>query len=97
MNGRADGPVGFTELFDLPVAIDLRMAARVFDICTATAYRLNRRGEFPCPVIRLGGKFRVPTAALMRTLGIEQRPLYSLDPDADPDPDALRDDLWDMR
>ncbi|NEE06064.1 helix-turn-helix domain-containing protein, partial [Streptomyces sp. SID7499] len=69
--------LGFTELFDLPVAIDLRTAARALGICTETAYRLNQRGVFPCPVLRVGGRYRVPTSELMRILGIDERPMYS--------------------
>lgn len=57
-----------------------------------TAYRLVRRGAFPCPVLRVGGRFRVPTTPLMRTLGIEERPLYAVDLeaglDAGPNDDA---------
>lgn len=80
-----DGRLGFTEMFDLPVAVDLRMAARALGVCTATAYRLNQRGEFPCPVLRVGGRYRVSTTELMRVLGIEERPVYAMDmePDAD--------------
>lgn len=85
-------PLTFTEVFDLPVAIDLRTAARALGICTQTAYRLVRRGTFPCPVLRVGGRFRVPTTPLMRALGIEERPLYAVDLeaglDAGPDNDT---------
>ena len=76
------GPLTFTEVFDLPVAIDLRTAARALGICTQTAYRLIRRGVFPCPVVRVGGRFRVPTTPLLRVLGIEERPVYAVDLEA---------------
>ncbi|MFE7660443.1 MULTISPECIES: helix-turn-helix transcriptional regulator [Streptomyces] len=76
------GPLTFTEVFDLPVTVDLRTAARALGICTQTAYRLIHRGVFPCPVLRVGGLFRVPTTPLMRTLGIEERPVYAVDLDA---------------
>ncbi|OWA25574.1 helix-turn-helix domain-containing protein [Streptomyces sp. CS057] len=78
--------LGFTELFDLPVAIDLRTAARALGICTETAYRLNQRGVFPCPVLRVGGRYRVPTSELMRILGIDERPMYSVDLEPDEEP-----------
>ncbi|MFH9607107.1 helix-turn-helix domain-containing protein [Streptomyces sp. NPDC017448] len=80
------GRLGFTELFDLPVAIDLRTAARALGICTETAYRLNQRGVFPCPVLRVGGRYRVSTSELMRTLGIDEHPVYAVDlgPDEEP-------------
>ncbi|MFE3883470.1 helix-turn-helix domain-containing protein [Streptomyces lydicus] len=79
------GQLSFTEIFDLPVAVDLRTAARALGICSATAYRLIHRGKFPCPVLRVGGRYRIPTNDLMRILGIDERPLYTVDlePDAD--------------
>lgn len=80
------GRLGFTELFDLPVAIDLRTAARALGICTETAYRLNQRGDFPCPVLRVGGRYRVSTSELMRILGIDERPVYAVDLERDEEP-----------
>ncbi|MFE3070589.1 DNA-binding protein [Streptomyces sp. NPDC059247] len=73
--------LGFTEMFELPVSTDMRTAARALGIGLATAYRLNRLGQFPCPVLRVGGMYRVPTTPLMRTLGIEERPLYTVESD----------------
>ncbi|MEU0840957.1 helix-turn-helix domain-containing protein [Streptomyces sp. NPDC005962] len=70
-------------MFDLPVAVDLRTAARAFGICPATGYRLIHRGEFPCLVLRVGGRYRVPTNELMRVLGIDERPLYTVDLESD--------------
>lgn len=78
MSGRSGPPLGFAEAFDLPLVVDLRTAARAFGICPATAYKLNRLGTFPCPVLRVGGRYRVPTAFLLRSLGIEERPLYAV-------------------
>ncbi|MFJ4908210.1 DNA-binding protein [Streptomyces sp. NPDC093249] len=83
MTRPVDRGLGFTEMFELPVATDLRTAARALGICLGTAYRLNRLGQFPCPVLRVGGRYRVPTTALMRALGIEERPLYTVDLEPD--------------
>ncbi|MCX4968914.1 DNA-binding protein [Streptomyces sp. NBC_00654] len=80
-------PLSFTEVFELPVAVDMRTAARALGICTGTAYQLVRRGAFPCPVLRIGGVYRVPTTPLMRVLGIEERPLYAVDLEGDQEPD----------
>lgn len=77
MRGRAGPPLGFAEALDLPLVVDLRTAARAFGICPATAYKLNRLGAFPCPVLRVGGRYRIPTAYLLRALGIEERPVYA--------------------
>ncbi|MEU7226773.1 DNA-binding protein [Streptomyces chrestomyceticus] len=82
MNCPPRGPLTFNEVFDLPVSVDLRTAARALGVCTETAYRLARRGNFPCPVLRMGACYRVPTTPLMRILGIEERPVYVVDLEA---------------
>ncbi|MFH8220620.1 helix-turn-helix domain-containing protein [Streptomyces sp. NPDC018057] len=78
--------LGFTEMFELPVAVDLRTAARALGICRGTAYRLIYEGTFPCSIVRVGRQYRIPTAELMRMLGIDERPLYAVDLDTVPDP-----------
>ncbi|MEU3056531.1 helix-turn-helix domain-containing protein [Streptomyces griseus] len=78
MSGRSGPPLGFAEALDLPLSVDLRTAARAFGICPGTAYKLIRLGAFPCPVLRVGGRYRIPTAYLLRTLGIEERPVYAV-------------------
>jgi predicted DNA-binding transcriptional regulator AlpA len=57
------------ELRALPPVIDLPTAARVLGIGRTVAYRLVRTGEWPTPVLRLGGTIRVPTAPLLALLG----------------------------
>lgn len=69
----------FAEAFDLPLSVDLRTAARAFAVCPATAYRLIQTGRFPCRVFRIGHQYRIPTASLMRALGIENLPIYETD------------------
>ncbi|MGP3966470.1 DNA-binding protein [Streptomyces sp. 6N223] len=75
--------LSFAEAFDLPLTVDLRTAARAFGVCPATAYKQIRLGRFPCPVLRIGYRYRIPTAPLLRSLGIEEKPIYAPDP-ADP-------------
>ncbi|MET7891802.1 helix-turn-helix domain-containing protein [Streptomyces mirabilis] len=72
----------FAEAFDLPLSVDLRTAARAFAVCPATAYRLVHLGRFPCRVVRIGHQYRIPTASLMRALGIENLPVYAADVEA---------------
>ncbi|WP_275294620.1 helix-turn-helix domain-containing protein [Amycolatopsis sp. La24] len=55
----------------LPAVVDLMTAARALRIGRTTAYALAREGGFPCPVVRVGGGYRVPTAGLLRVLGLE--------------------------
>ncbi|MER5766621.1 helix-turn-helix domain-containing protein [Streptomyces sp. NPDC001985] len=76
------GALTFTEVFELPVTVDLRTSARALGISVSTAYRLVRQGAFPCPVLRLRGCYRVPTTPLLRVLGIEERPVYAADVEA---------------
>jgi 3-deoxy-D-arabino-heptulosonate 7-phosphate (DAHP) synthase class II len=76
---RTHGALTFAEAFDLPLSVDLRTAARAFAVCPATAYRLIHSGRFPCRVVRIGHQYRIPTASLMRALGIENLPVYEAD------------------
>jgi excisionase family DNA binding protein len=59
------------ELLALPVVVDVPTAARALGLGRSTAYELARRGEFPCPILRVGSSYRVPTAGLLRILGVE--------------------------
>ena len=59
------------ELVALPAVIDVATAARALGLGRSTAYDLARRGKFPCRVLHIGSSYRVPTAELLRVLGIE--------------------------
>ena len=58
------------DLHQLPVVVDLVTAAAVLGIGRTTAYELVRTGRWPTPVLRLGSRIRVPTAALRELLGL---------------------------
>ena len=58
------------ELLALPLMVDVSTAARALGLSRSTAYELARRGEFPCRVLHVGSCYRVPTAELLRVLGI---------------------------
>jgi hypothetical protein len=75
MTGR---PLTFPELFALPTVVDLRTAARAVGISIGTAYKMVYANRFPCPVMRLGWRYQVSTAALMKALDID-RPAVHLD------------------
>ncbi|PJN28200.1 helix-turn-helix domain-containing protein [Kitasatospora sp. CB02891] len=94
MTSRSGPPMGFAEAFDLPLTIDLRTAARAVGVCPATAYKLIRLGAFPCPVLRVGWKYRIATADLMRSLGIDERPVYAADMEAGARYAAQLDDIY---
>lgn len=59
------------ELLALPVTVDIPTAARALGLGRSTAYELARRGELPCRVLHIGSSYRVPTADLLRVLGVE--------------------------
>ncbi|WP_055497999.1 helix-turn-helix domain-containing protein [Streptomyces albus] len=93
MSARSGSPLGFAEALDLPLSVDVRTAARAFGICPATAYKLIRLDAFPCPVLRVGGRYRIPTACLLGALGIEERPVYAAPLDNEPAPAASLHDV----
>jgi excisionase family DNA binding protein len=59
------------ELLAMPVMVDVGTAARALGLGRSTGYELARRGEFPCRVVHVGSSYRVPTAELLRVLGID--------------------------
>ncbi|MET9493498.1 helix-turn-helix domain-containing protein [Streptomyces sp. NPDC006552] len=79
MTPRSRTWLSFAEAFDLPLVVDLRTAAQALGLCSATAYKLIHEGTFPCRFLRLGWQYRIPTADLLRALGIEERPVYPAD------------------
>lgn len=59
------------ELLALPASVDLMTAGRAFGIGRTKAFDLAKRDEFPCRVLRVGHKYRVPRSALLEALGID--------------------------
>jgi excisionase family DNA binding protein len=47
-----------------PLVLSISEAAKVLGIGVSTAYRLCSRGEFPVPVLRIGGTVKVSTKRL---------------------------------
>ncbi|MFD3414473.1 helix-turn-helix domain-containing protein [Streptomyces cyaneofuscatus] len=88
--------LSFGEAFDLPLIVDLRTAARALGLGRGTAYKLIHQGAFPCRVLRLGWQYRIPTADLLRALGIEERPIYPADLRAGADFQEQRDSVMDF-
>lgn len=58
------------ELLALPVSVDLVTAGRAFGLGRTKSFELAQQGEFPCRVLRVGIKYRVPRAAIFEALGI---------------------------
>ncbi len=56
------------DLLSLPSVIDLPTAAAVLHIGRTSAYEVVRTGRWPTPVIRLGHRIKILTAALVELL-----------------------------
>ena len=80
--GKAGNGMGLGELLELPVMVSIETAARALGLGRSTGYELARRGAFPCRVLRVGSSYRVPTAELLRVLGIDPGDLYRAPPAA---------------
>lgn len=59
------------ELLALPVSVDLVTAGRAFGLGRTKSFELARAGEFPCRIIPVGRKYRVPRSAIFEALGVE--------------------------
>jgi excisionase family DNA binding protein len=66
----APRPSSAIDLRALPPTVDVTTAGRVLGIGRALAYRLVQRGEFPCRALRLGKRYLIPRAELLRALGV---------------------------
>ena len=61
------------EIRNWPPTCDPASAALALGISRSTAYETLRRGDFPAQALRVGGRWRVITASLIRLLEGEQR------------------------
>jgi hypothetical protein len=52
--------------------VPLLEAAEWFGIGRSIAYDLAKRGEFPCEVLKIAGRYRAVTADARRKLGLDQ-------------------------
>lgn len=49
-------------------------AARALGIGRTKAYQLAHTGQFPCRIIRVGTHYNIPTADLLKVLGVTPVP-----------------------
>jgi hypothetical protein len=63
-------PLTLDEIAALPAVTDLVTAGKALGLGRTKAYELARAGQFPCPVIRAGKTWLVPTAGLLALLGL---------------------------
>ncbi|WP_432510646.1 helix-turn-helix domain-containing protein [Kineococcus sp. SYSU DK001] len=64
-------PERLPSLADLGLTCDIVVAGRALGLGRTKSYELVQRGEFPVRVERIGGRWIVPTAELLRFLGLE--------------------------
>ncbi|MGW2307786.1 helix-turn-helix transcriptional regulator [Actinomadura luteofluorescens] len=61
-------PLKNAELAELPTVVDINTAARALGLSRTYAYQLAKQNQFPCKILRIGTRYRVPTAALQALL-----------------------------
>lgn len=54
-----------------PATVDVSAAGRAFGLSRSLSYDLVARGEFPATVMKVGGRYRVITASIVRALSDE--------------------------
>lgn len=64
-------PVNGLEILTSRLTVDIPAAAPLIGISQSNAYKLAQRGEFPCRVLKIGGRYVVPTAGLRELLGVD--------------------------
>ena len=62
---------GEQDIRGLGASTDLVTAASILGIGRTTAHTLARAGRFPVPVIRVGRRYRVPVAPILRLLALD--------------------------
>lgn len=60
-----------SELLALEPTFPVAVAGRAWGLGRSTASELARAGEFPCPVVRVGKRYRVNRAALYEALSFD--------------------------
>lgn len=60
-----------------PQTVNLIEAAALLGIGTSTAYAAAREGALPFPVLKIGGRYVVPTKPLAESLGITLEELHA--------------------
>jgi hypothetical protein len=56
------------EIRHWPATVDIPMANTALGLSRAHGYALAQRGEYPARILKLGGRYRVVTASIIRLL-----------------------------
>ncbi|MEU8324149.1 helix-turn-helix domain-containing protein [Nonomuraea sp. NPDC048881] len=65
-----------------PEVVSLLAAGRLLGMGRTKAYRLAKAGEFPCRVLRIGGRYAVPVRGLRALLDPPAERLEHINPDS---------------
>ncbi|MCT1683248.1 helix-turn-helix domain-containing protein [Corynebacterium appendicis] len=57
-----------------PPTITIAAAANLLGIGRSSAYEAARSGSFPTPVLKVNGRYVVPTKPLLDALGLDELP-----------------------
>lgn len=57
-----------------PATITVVEAAAQMGVSSSSAYAAIKKGDFPVPVIKIGGRYVVPTKPLLDLLGLDELP-----------------------
>ncbi len=65
--GQAAAPT-LDEIRHWPATVDIPTANRALGLSRAHGYAMAQRGEYPARVLKVGGRYRVVTASIVRLL-----------------------------
>lgn len=57
-----------------PATVSIPVAANLLGIGRSSAYEAARNGKFPTPVLKINGRYVVPTKPLLDALGLDELP-----------------------
>lgn len=58
----------------MPATLTVEQASKILGVSKSSAYASVRSNSFPCPVIKIGGRYVVPIQPLLDLLGINELP-----------------------
>lgn len=58
----------------MTATVTIKEAAKLLGVSPSSAYEAARTGKFPSPVIKISGRYVIPTRPLLDLLGIDELP-----------------------
>ena len=66
---------------ELTPTISVQVASKLLGIAQSTGYAAVNAGTFPTQVIKIGGRYVIPTKPLLDLLGLDELPAEATDTD----------------